>query len=384
MGDKKHSNKINWAVCFSIASAWFGTHCGSGFATGAQGVSFWTAYGAYALFLPVISVIIMAVVAYIQWEFCRQYKTYDYRSYANKLFSPYDKVFATIYEILFIAIMVMGVSSVFAGAGQLISDLFGFPYEPSVIAVMILVILLNMFGSKLLVSACSILSVLLIAVILIICCVCIGQNNTQFVDVVSGWKTEGSLWKAIISGVLYGSFQCIILGATTNLSGEIETEKETKISAVFGFLMNGVMMVVLTCMLLCYYPDINKEQLPVLSAVSRLNMPVLEKAYSIMVFLAFMTTAITCIGAILKRIEGIGEKTITNITVRRALYSAVVILICFGIAQFGLLAIVKKGYTAVGYLGIPFVILPTLIIGTKKIRKAKENVEYESSKDISH
>ena len=370
--EKKRKTNINWGICFSVASAWFGTHCGSGFATGAQGVSFWTSYGAYALFLPVISVVIMALVAYVQWEFCRQNHTYDYRSYANKLFSPYDKIFAPIYEILFITIMVMGVSSVFAGAGQLISDLFGFPYEPSVIAVMILVVLLNMFGSKVLVAASSVLSVILIVVIVVVCGICMKQNSEQFFTMMSEWKTEGTLGQAIFSGILYGSFQCIILGATTNLSGEIATEEETKIASVFGLLMNGAMMVVLTYMLLCYYPDINHEQLPVLAAVSQLHIPSLEIVYSIMVFLAFMTTAITCIGAILKRVEGFGEKKLPNITARRALYSSLLILICFGIAQFGLLAIVKKGYTAVGYLGIPFVILPTLFVGIKKIRKKSE------------
>lgn len=369
MGEKRGNKTVNFGVCFNIAAAWFGTHCGSGFATGAQGVSFWTSYGAYALFLPIISVVVMAVVAYIQWEFCRKYKTYDYRSYANRLFSPCDKVFATIYEVLFIAIMVMGVSSVFAGAGQLISNLFGLPYVPSVIAVMVLVILLNMFGSKVLVAASSILSVILIAVIVLVCGFCMAKSGGRFASVISDWETEGSLAEAVFSGILYGSFQCIILGATTNLSGDIATEKETKLSALLGFLMNGAMMVVLTYMLLCYYPDINQEQLPVFSAVSALGIPVLETVYSIMVFLAFMTTALTCIGAVLKRIEGFGERQITNITVRRALYSALLILVCFGIAQFGLLTIVKKGYTAVGYLGIPFVILPTLIIGIKKIKK---------------
>ncbi len=370
MNNKK--NHAGFAVCFSIASAWFGTHCGSGFATGAQGVSFWTAYGAYALFLPIISVAIMAVVAYTQWEFCRQNKTYDYRSYANKLFSPYDKVFATIYEILFIAIMVMGVSSVFAGAGQLISQMFGFPYVLSVIAVMALVVVLNMFGTKLLVASSSILSIILITVIVIISVLCIGKNGGHFVEVISVWQTEGSLGKAILSGILYGSFQCIILGATTNLSEDIETKAESTLSALLGLLMNGAMMVLLTYMLLCYYPAVNTEQLPVLAAVSGLGMPILETGYSIMVFLAFMTTAITCIGAILKRVEGFGSSQISNITVRRALYSTILILICFGIAQFGLLAIVKKGYTAVGYLGIPFVIIPTLLIGLKKIKQGTE------------
>lgn len=367
MNKKNHS--AGFAACFSIASAWFGTHCGSGFATGAQGVSFWTSYGAYALFLPVISVALMAAVAFIQWEFCRQNKTYDYRSYANKLFHPYDKVFATIYEILFIAIMVMGVSSVFAGAGQLISQMFGFPYIPSVILVMALVVVLNMFGTKLLVASSSVLSVILIAVIILVAVLCIGANGGHFVEVITTWQTNGSLWKAILSGILYGSFQCIILGATTNLSEDIRTKGDSRTSAFLGLAMNGAMMILMSYMLLCYYPDVNTEQLPVLAAVSNLGIPMLETVYSIMVFLAFMTTAITCIGAILKRLEGFGSDKITNITTRRALYSTVLILICFGIAQFGLLAIISKGYTAVGYLGIPFVIIPTLYVGTKKIRR---------------
>lgn len=373
--NKKNQN-AGFAVCFGIASAWFGTHCGSGFATGAQGVSFWTSYGAYAVFLPLISVAIMASVAFIQWEFCRQNKTYDYRSYANKLFSPYDKVFAPVYEVLFIAIMVMGVSSVFAGAGELVSQMFGLPYVLSVVAVMALVVVLNMFGTKILVASSSVLSVILIAVIVLIAFLCIGQNGGHFVEVVSTWQTEGSLGKAILSGVLYGSFQCIILGATTNLSEDIATREDSVRSAVLGLIMNGAMMVLMSYMLLCYYPQVNSEQLPVLSAVSKLGIPALEKGYSIMVFLAFMTTAITCIGAILKRVEGFGTNAISNITARRALYSVILILVCFGIAQFGLLAIVKKGYTAVGYLGFPFVIVPTLIIGTRKIRQGlKESGE---------
>ncbi|MCD8098894.1 MAG: hypothetical protein LUE31_12940 [Lachnospiraceae bacterium] len=370
MNNNKNNGRM--AICFGLASAWFGTHCGSGFATGAQAVSFWTSYGAYAIFLPIISVALMAGVAYIQWEFCRLNKTYDYRAYSNALFAPYDKVLGTIYEILFIAIMVMGVSAVFAGAGELISTSLGIPYVPSVILVIALVVLLNMFGSGVLLRAASVLSVILIAVILIVCVLGLVQQGGQLVSIVSNWETGGSLGGAILSGILYGSFQCIILGATTNLSQELETKSDSKISAVIGLLMNGVMMIVLTYMLLCYYPEVNSESLPVFAAISKLGIPFLQPAYSIMIFLAFMTTAITCIGAILKRLECFGEKQLPNITVRRAVYSLVIILVCFGIAQFGLLTIIKKGYSAVGYLGIPFVVIPTFVVGIRKISAAKK------------
>lgn len=367
-----NKKSTNFAICFGLSSAWFGTHCGSGFATGAQSAQFWTAYGAYAIFLPIISVVIMAAVAFVQWEFCRLYKTYDYRAYSNELFKPYDKIFATIYEILFIAIMVMGVSAVFAGAGQLIHDSLGIPYVPSVLIVMALVVLLTMFGSKILLSAASILSIILIAVILIVCVIGMAHGGNRLSEIVFTWETGGaSLGKAVLSGILYGSFQCIILGSTTNLSEDIHTSGESKLSAFLGLLMNGVIMVVLTYMLLCYYPQVNSEALPVSYVISRLNMPFLQPVYSVMIFLAFMTTAITCIGSILKRFENFGADKIINDTLRRALYSFILILVCFGIAQFGLLNIIKKGYSAVGYLGIPFVIIPTLTVGVMKIKKKK-------------
>lgn len=61
--DTAKSKKASIGTCFALASAWFGTHCGSGFATGAQATSFWVKYGAWAIFLPLISVTIMAIVA---------------------------------------------------------------------------------------------------------------------------------------------------------------------------------------------------------------------------------------------------------------------------------------------------------------------------------
>ena len=112
---------------FDIASAWFGTHCGSGFATGAQGVAFFVMYGAPTPFMTILSAAIMAIFAYYLWEFARVFQTYDYRSFYDKLFHPYDKVFATIYEVLFLSLMTMGMGSVFAGGGQLISNIMGTP-----------------------------------------------------------------------------------------------------------------------------------------------------------------------------------------------------------------------------------------------------------------
>lgn len=112
----KAKQTLRFMVSFALASAWFGTHCGSGFATGAQATSFWVKYGAQSIFLPIVSAVIMALVAYWEWSFCQTFKVYDYKAFSNQLFHPHERIFGRIYVVLFLGIMIMGVSAVFAGA----------------------------------------------------------------------------------------------------------------------------------------------------------------------------------------------------------------------------------------------------------------------------
>ena len=363
--------KLSIGTSFALASAWFGTHCGSGFATGAQATSFWVKYGAHAIYLPIISAIIMAAVAVIMWELIRLTGSETYRQYADELFRPYHKVFGLIYEILFIGIMVMGVSAVFAGAGELMAQALGWNYVLCVILFIALTVVLTMFGSNVIRNSASVLSTILIVVIAV--CTIIGMRapNAHLGEVVRTWDTEYSAGSAIWSAILYASFQCVILGSTVNMAGGLKTTGDVKASGLLGFAMNCVMMVLLTYMLLSFYPETTGETLAVLAILNSIGKPWLSTAYSLMLFLAFITTAISCIGSLTTRFELLSKDLIKKDTVRRFVFSLGIILICFGLAQFGLLNIIKKGYNAVGYLGIPFVILPTLILGPMKIKKLR-------------
>ena len=363
--------KLSIGTSFALASAWFGTHCGSGFATGAQATSFWVKYGAHAIYLPIISAIIMAAVAVIMWELIRLTGSETYRQYADELFRPYHKVFGLIYEILFIGIMVMGVSAVFAGAGELMAQALGWNYVLCVILFIALTVVLTMFGSNVIRNSASVLSTILIVVIAV--CTIIGMRapNAHLGEVVRTWDTEYSAGSAIWYAILYASFQCVILGSTVNMAGGLKTTGDVKASGLLGFAMNCVMMVLLTYMLLSFYPETTGETLAVLAILNSIGKPWLATAYSLMLFLAFITTAISCIGSLTTRFELLSKDLIKKDTVRRFVFSLGIILICFGLAQFGLLNIIKKGYNAVGYLGIPFVILPTLILGPMKIKKLR-------------
>ena len=45
MNEKSAVTKGTWAAGFSVASVWFGTHVGAGFATGNQVLNYFVNYG---------------------------------------------------------------------------------------------------------------------------------------------------------------------------------------------------------------------------------------------------------------------------------------------------------------------------------------------------
>ena len=47
--------KSSWAAAFTVASVWFGTHVGGGFATGNQVVSYFVQYGITGFIWPILS-----------------------------------------------------------------------------------------------------------------------------------------------------------------------------------------------------------------------------------------------------------------------------------------------------------------------------------------
>ena len=69
--EKSAVTKGTFASGFSVASVWFGTHVGAGFATGNQVITYYVQYGWTAVLYPLISMGILAYVIYTIMKFAR-------------------------------------------------------------------------------------------------------------------------------------------------------------------------------------------------------------------------------------------------------------------------------------------------------------------------
>ena len=110
-----------------VACVWFGTHCGPGAASGNQTVQYFINYGLWSLIMPLVAMTLLGIALYYAMEFARRTKATDFKDFANKLFYPYDKVFANLFEFSFVGTVGLSGGSCVATASTLFTDYFGAP-----------------------------------------------------------------------------------------------------------------------------------------------------------------------------------------------------------------------------------------------------------------
>lgn len=352
---------------FGVAAVWFGSHCGGGFATGTLAANYYVKYGAWAIFMPLIALAIMCVVGTIQWEICRSNKVYDYKAFGDVLYHPQEKVWCTVFEIMFVVDVIMALGIVYASAGNLIQSWINCPYIVAVAIFTVIIVLLTMFGTGFLLKIGTILSVVLIGCLIITSVSGIATGRENLANIVGSWEA-GSFGGALWSAILYASFQCACIATTHSLTEALPDRKSTIWAGIWGFILNGSMMLLTSIMLLSHYPDCIGDNLPTFNIISQLDMPLLKVAYSVALLLALVTTAITCSSALTARLEKLISGKFKSMTACRAFCNTVVMIVGFLVAQIGLLAILNKGYSFIGYICIPLVILPTILIGYKRFK----------------
>ena len=354
-----------------VAAVWFATHAGGGFCTGRQGVEYYVRYGRSALWTPFFAMAICAVVYAVAWEICRVYKVYNYRAMADELYRPYNLLFSNIFEIGYLLTVILASAAGLAACGHLLDQLFGLSYIPGLLITAAGVLVIAQYGARALRNASSVMSVVIITLLIIVMVYLIPATAPNRAQVVATVNNPGWQWKA----VLYAAFQLIGIAAYAPVSDVLQTRSDVIRAAFWGFVLNAAILWGITYTLLGCYPAVVKEALPLLSGIKQLGAGFawLVTVYSLMLYAGNLSTVVSFSFGMIHRIEAssLGKSTLfSNVAVGRWVVGGVLLAICLGIGQFGLIPIVAKGYPLLGYFGIAGVLIPVLTLGLSKIKEA--------------
>ena len=150
--DKKKLS-ASWAIAFTVASVWFGTHVGGGFASGNQVIGYFAQFGSMgSLLFPLIAMGLLAIVMGIILKFARLNGFDNYKDTFAALY-PHPKM-EILFEIFYIVIILAAVAAAVAGAGEVLANFLGVPYVGAMkvvfnLLIVALLVILSIFGVKL-------------------------------------------------------------------------------------------------------------------------------------------------------------------------------------------------------------------------------------------
>ncbi|MBQ0059055.1 MAG: hypothetical protein KBS83_03720 [Lachnospiraceae bacterium] len=380
------TSKQSMAVIMGVSFVWFTTHFGGGFASGAQLFSYFGRFGALSLLMPVLAMLYNAVFFGYALHFARKHNVYDYRSYNNAFYGKFAPVFSNLFEIIYLVTMCLAPSVAFATGGATLSEVTGIPYMICTIIIGVFIFIIAIYGTGLVRKVSSVLSVVIIVGLMLVYIPNIAVGFGAITEAVKASSFDGiTVREALYSAFLYGSFQLINIAVFIQHAESFEKPADAKKSMGIGFVINAIMMVIVSLGLLSVSqnPEIAQQSVPTLFMVKNgVGASFMTPIISILIILGAVTTAVNMVAAMVKRITaGIARrKDKQNSEGSKNIKTTIIVaLICclvdFGIAQFGLLTLVKQAYSMLAYLEIPVILIPYLIhmfytrFGKKEVTK---------------
>ncbi len=359
------------SLILGVAFIWFTTHFGGGFASGAQIYAYYVKYGIYCLFMPAAAMLYNAVFFAYCLRFARKHEVYDYRSYNNAFYGRFAPIFSNLFELLYLCVMCVAPAVAFATGGATLSSLTGIPYLLCTLIIGVFIFIVAIFGTDLVRKVASVLSICIIAGLLIVYIPNMIAGSSAIAQNLHSMAAEPAPFgKAAYATFLYGTFQLSNVAVFVQHAKSFEKPNDAIKSMGIGWIINALLMIMVVLGLLSVSsdPDMVNQSVPTLFMVQKgVGKSLLTPLISILIILGAVSTAVNMVAAMVERIsKGMEkirpqEKIEGKITSRQILVALICCIVDFGIAQFGLLTLIQKAYSALAYLAIPVILIPYIV-----------------------
>ncbi len=377
----ENKKKSVFMVMFAVASVWFGTHVGGGFATGNQTVQFFVGFGFPSFFLPFLAILAIGWCYYNAAVMAKNHQVYRYDELAKELYAPFSTVGKLFLDIAFIVLVAVGTGIAIAGSGSLLKQQFNLNYHIGIVLTGIIFFLLTIFGADVVKKASTTITILILICLTMLLIPGLSSGAKGISDAFAAKSIpEGkNLMGAVWSACQYIGLQTLAVGAVISASGDLNSTKKCTGMFIIGTIINGVMIALSAMMIIGYISGMEGEQLvlPILTIAKQLNIPALEWAYTLILFLAFISTGVGLIFGLVTRLENVILPSI-DLSKRRMIISIVSMVVSVSLSVFGLMKLVAVGYRWLGRVSIFALVIPLAIVAPiKNIKFKKEHPDVE-------
>lgn len=350
---------------------------GGGYASGREVVAYGAKFGSAGL-LAVLAIFLgFTVMSVVVFDLARTFGTYNYKSYMQAIIWKGWPLF----DVLFVVMATVVIAVMASAAGSIMRDTLGIPYLAGIVAIIAVVGVLTYFGASLierfktvgtgfLYLAYVVFGVLVLSAVWGDVTNVLAAGNTSYVD-------DASTGAVLKSGALYVGYNLAIFPAVFFVLHRQETRKETIVSGVLAGTMMTLPFLLTYLCLMGFYPNesVMGAEVPWLPMLNSVGGPLLIGFYGVVIGWTLVETAVGAIHAIIHRVDADLEEIeagrfaeVDGLTPLQSGAIGVGILVTATLlSQFGIIALVAKGYTIMAYFFIALFAIPTLTVGVVRL-----------------
>ena len=377
-------DKSKMPIIMGIAFVAFTTLFGGGFASGAQIYQYFINYGIWCLVLPILTQGLYSLFFWYGMRYAYKHKCYDYRTFSDSIYGKTRHVMSNLYEICYLIMIGTASAAAFATGGSTINTLTGIPYLICTLIIGVFIFLVALFGTAVVRKCASTLSVLIVAglvVVLVPNIIAQWGNITDSIgrlaagEMVVRSSQTGGLGAALWSAVLYFFFQLASVSVTYQQMESVTDPKQIDKAAIWMFICNfGAMeLSIIGLLAVSYVAEMATASVPMLVLVQNgVGASILTPIISLLIILGAVSTAVNMISGIVTRCVNAIERRMPDDAARakghlgrNAIFTLIFTLLAFAIAQFGLQAVVAKGYAYLGYAALITLFIPFVLHAAK-------------------
>ncbi|HEY1927418.1 MAG TPA: hypothetical protein VGG92_08130 [Caulobacteraceae bacterium] len=343
---------------------------GGGYATGRELVAFFMPSGPRGgLFGMAVAAAVWSAVCCLTFLFALQTGSRDYRSFFRRLLGPVWPLF----ELTYVASMVVILAVFAAAAGAIVSGLAGAPAMVGSLMLMGAITLVVTFGNDSVERLFTFVSVFLYATYAVFFVLALTHFGRQSLAAFAApVPTRG--W--FVGGVTYAGYN--LIGAVVILP-VLRHMRRRRDALVAGLLAGPLAMlpaVLFFIAMVAFYPGIRDQTLPSDYILSRLGLPAFRVVFQLMILAALLESGSGLVHGINERISAIyvrrrgeGLPRLGRLSVT----AAVLMFSVFVADRVGLVQLIAQGYRGLSYAILAIYMLPLITLGAWRLWRARRS-----------
>lgn len=339
-----------------VACIYATTIIGAGFASGQEILQFFSIYRTGGFYGIVLAGLLFSVIGCIVLErvYCDRIRNYE-----EFIFPAFGWFAGWVIEAAVTVFMLCLFCIMIAGAGSVISDRLGIPFNYSVLIMGLISMALIFTNIKGIVTLSTFVTPVMIAGIMLAGLYIVFFNDSETFRISAFLSHITGNW--FVSSLLYVSYNSILaIVMMCSLLPYLKTRRTAAMGGILGGVLLSLTALVINAALFIFYPSVVEKELPVLAILKSFNASA-GNFYAVILWLAMLTSAVTsgyCFA----------DRAGNALKLNKKLLTLILCACAAPLSTLGFSRLIAAIYPIFGYLGL-FMILVILTQGVILIRK---------------